>query len=93
MTYKGYTDPRYVTTAEDLQARLDDVVRGNFGACIALTSDFMGQRVIREVSAGNHHLNHELQEVMLVGTAHVPTEPGVVKGCLNREPEFVGIVS
>jgi len=26
MTYKGYTDPRYVTTAEDLQARLDDVV-------------------------------------------------------------------
>ncbi len=26
MAYKGYTDPRYVTTAEDLQARLDDVV-------------------------------------------------------------------
>jgi rhodanese-related sulfurtransferase len=26
MTYKGYTDPRYVTTAEDLQAQLDDVV-------------------------------------------------------------------
>ncbi len=26
MTYKGYTDPRYVTTAEDLHGRLDDVV-------------------------------------------------------------------
>ena len=26
MTYKGYTDPRFVTTAEDLQRRLDDVV-------------------------------------------------------------------
>ena len=26
MTCEGYTDPRYVTTAEDLQARLDDVV-------------------------------------------------------------------
>jgi thiosulfate/3-mercaptopyruvate sulfurtransferase len=26
MTYKGYTDPRYVTTAEDLHDRLDEVV-------------------------------------------------------------------
>ena len=26
MTYKGYTDPRYVITVEDLQARLNDVV-------------------------------------------------------------------
>ncbi len=26
MTYKGYTDPRYVTTAEDLHGRLGDVV-------------------------------------------------------------------
>ena len=46
MTYKGYTDPRYVTTAEDLHGRLNDVVlidvRASFQSSFHSTFD-LGQ--------------------------------------------------